>query len=136
MKNLFILPFLLSFQFAFAQNETMHFSKINEVFGEHFAENLNKSNPGKLALLQKYAETGFFVLQGDLKIKNIERIQEIPLREKGKVISPNEFVQIIENNTYNPLVFAWLPGIEPQVYQLAETGYFICIPSQKQLDRI
>lgn len=120
---------------AFGQSKT-NYEHVNEAFGEMYAEELAKSNPKKLEYLTKYAETGFIVLNGNIKTKNVIEIDVIPLREKGETINIDEFVYILQNESYNPLTFEWTPGIQPRVYKLAETKYFICVPSQQQLERI
>ncbi len=135
MKYL-LFSFLFFFCFnAFSQNDSSTV-QVNEAFGENYAEELAISNPGKLALLKKYAETGFIVLNGNIKTKNVIEITEIPLRMKGQTLPIDEFVYILQNETYNPLTFEWIPGIQPKVYKLASTNYFICVPSQQQLERI
>jgi hypothetical protein len=134
MKYILVLLFASAFQCFFGQSE--NFEKINEVFGENYAENLEIANPGQLKILEKYAETGFIVLNGKINSKNVVEIKEIPLRNKTETLEINEFIYILQNETYNPLTFAWVPGIQPVIYKLADSEYFICIPSQKQLDRI
>jgi hypothetical protein len=136
MKISLFLPLLVLFQLAFGQTGNVELNRINEVYGENYAENLKESNPGKLDFLMKYASTGFIVLHDNIKTKGVVEIEHIPLHEKGKTVSIEEFLNILNNEQYNPLVFEWIPGMQPQIYKLGNTNYFICIPSQKQLDRI
>ena len=136
MKNCFLIPFLFVFQLSFGQTDNLEVERINDVYGENYAEHLKLSNPGKFGYLLKYASTGFIVLHGNIKTKDVIKIENVPLHEKGKSLSIDEFLYIINNEVYNPLVFEWIPGIQPNVYKLGDTDYFICIPSQKQLDRI
>ncbi len=132
----YILPILFTFLVQCLYGQTENFEKINEAFGENYAENLQVNNPGQLAILEKYVETGFIVLSGKINSKNVIEINEIPLRNKEDALAIDEFIFILQNETYNPLTFAWTPGIQPVLYKLTGSEYFICIPSQKQLDRI
>lgn len=134
----YFLPFLFIslFSLAYSQESNTNFEKINEVFGDNYAENLQVNNPAQLKILEKYAETGFIVLNGNIQSKNVVTIEKVPLRNKQEALEIDEFIAILQNETYNPLTFEWIPGIQPVIYKLAESGYFICIPSQKQLDRI
>lgn len=136
MKYFLLLIITMLLNMSFGQSELASVQKINEVFGEDYAENLAISNPGKLQILQKYATTGFIVLNGNVSTKNVVVINEVPLREKGATMSIEDFVFLLLNEAYNPLLFEWTPGIYPAVYNLESTDYFICIPSQKQLERI
>lgn len=136
MKKYFFTPFLVVFQLAFGQTDNVELTKIIEVYGENYAESLKESNLGKLDFLLKYATTGFIILKGDIKTKGVVEIEVIPMHEKGKTKTIEEFLYILNNELYNPLVFEWIPGMQPQMYKLGNTDYFICIPSQKQLNRI
>lgn len=121
---------------AYSQLDDVDLTRINEVYGDNYAENLKISNPGKFNFLLKYATTGFIVLNGNIKAKDVIELNTIPLHEKGKTLSIEDFLSILENEIYNPLIFEWIPGVNPQMYKLGTTDYFICIPSQKQLERI
>ncbi len=135
MKNYLLISLTFVTLQLFGQTKA-DIERINEAYGDNYAEELAISNPGKFQILAKYSETGFIVLQGDIRTKNVVEINEVPLRKKGETIGIKEFVYILQNETYNPLNFEWIPGIHPMVYKLASTDYFICVPSQEQLERI
>jgi hypothetical protein len=136
MKYCLLLFFTFFLNLSFGQTETDVYKKINDVYGKNYAEQLAITNPGKLQVLKKYASTGFIVLNGNVSAKDVITINEIPLREKGVTMSIENFVFLLLNETYNPLVFEWTPDMLPRVYRLNSTDYYICIPSQKQLERI
>ena len=98
-------------------------------------DEMEKVNPGKLALIEKYKEHGLLIMEAQGEPKNTVTVNQIPLRDKGKSLTIKEFLKLSKSKKFNPYVLAWFPGVERQSFRLEGTQYIVIIPSQKDLNR-
>jgi hypothetical protein len=104
-----------------------------EIYGKDQCEYIQKTNPSQLEILNAYSKVGFVLIEKEGKNEKYSSIDKIQTFIKGEDISITYFLRITENKDFNPLYFVWRPSAIRQVYHLANTNFFVIIPSQKQI---
>jgi hypothetical protein len=118
---------------SFSQKTDSNDLKLYKVFGEQELIKLEKSNPGLLELYRSYSEKNKFIFEFSHLFKNSIRLYEVPLREKGKYVDIETFLNDTKSADFNILKYAFLPKQYEQTFQLGDTENYLCIPSQNSL---
>lgn len=102
--------------------------KIKEAYGEEEYEQLSKSDPGFIYLLDAYISNGFLIAETNDKYADAAVLDVIPLRSKSEeTISVSAFLEAYNSNDFNALNYKFFPGKEAQVYQLAGSDKVLII---------
>lgn len=116
---------------AFSQSDH---SKIIEAYGQERYQTLLNTNPGMIELLDAYIDKGVKLIDMHEKYANEAQISSIALRSKSSLsISVEEFVEIFESETFNPLNYSFFPKDAIQIFVLGSTNKVLVIDSQKNL---
>lgn len=130
------LILLCSVSFSFAQSPD-NSSKIIEVYGASWFEQMSTDNPDVIALLNNYIAYGFEVIEVTPdKLENIKTLESIPLRSKsGGSVYAAEFIEDFNSDNFNLLIYDFFPRNETQYYHLDGTNFVIRIASQEEISK-
>ncbi|MBU2019279.1 MAG: hypothetical protein KJ941_06515 [Bacteroidetes bacterium] len=106
---------------------TLNSNETTQIHDTQYSENSD--------LLKLYADQGVVYFIKPLNSGKWTEIEKVLSVDKTRVIPSKDFLEDIQKESFNPLIYSWRPRKYRQYYHLSGTDLYFIIPSQTDLKR-